>query len=111
MQSTSSNITDKSSDDSINLGRYRFRDLNLSQDLRVGTFWLRQQKRLRSTRVLRTKRKKTYPKQVEYDKIMKGIVFVMSGFENPRRSRIRDMALSMGAKYQAKWNRFCTHLM
>lgn len=56
-------------------------------------------------------RKKVYPKQRPYDKILSDVNFVLSGYENPRRSKIRDLALQMGAKYQPSWNRFCTHLM
>lgn len=59
----------------------------------------------------RIKRKKIYPKILPYNKILSGVTFVMSGYENPRRSKLRDLALSMGAKYQPSWNRFCTHLM
>lgn len=61
--------------------------------------------------VLRQMRKKIYPKQLPYNQIMSGVIFVMSGIANPRRCRLRDLAIAMGAKYQAKWNRFCTHLM
>lgn len=57
------------------------------------------------------KRKKAYPKQMPYDKIMSHVVFVMSGYENPRRSNLRDMACDMGARYQPNWNDKCTHLM
>lgn len=60
---------------------------------------------------IKQKTKKTYPKQMHYDKIMSNVIFVMSGYENPRRSKLRDLALEMGAKYQPSWNRFCTHLM
>lgn len=42
---------------------------------------------------------------------MKGVVFVLSGFQNPARSQIRDKALEMGAKYKADWDRSCTHLV
>lgn len=56
-------------------------------------------------------RKKVYPKQLPYNKIMSHVTFVMSGYENPRRGKLRDMAIAMGAKYQPNWTRFSTHLM
>lgn len=40
-----------------------------------------------------------------------GVVFVLSGFENPERGNLRDQALTMGAKYEPGWNNRCTHLM
>lgn len=56
-------------------------------------------------------RKKTYPKRMPYDKILSDVTFVLSGYENPLRSRLRDMALEMGATYKPNWCRSCTHLM
>jgi len=43
--------------------------------------------------------------------LMKKVVFVLSGFENPERSNLRDKALEMGASYKADWTKQCTHLM
>ena len=43
--------------------------------------------------------------------ILKGIVFAISGIQNPERSNIRDKALQMGAKYKPDWDKDCTHLM
>lgn len=59
----------------------------------------------------RNSRKKVYPKRLPYENIMSHVVFVMSGFENPRRAILRDMAIAMGAKYSARWNKNCTHLL
>lgn len=56
-------------------------------------------------------RKKKYPKRMPYDKIMLDVTFVLSGYENPRRSQLRDKALEMGATYKPNWCRTCTHLM
>jgi len=50
-------------------------------------------------------------KNVVFDKLMKKVVFVMSGYQNPERGRIRDKALEMGATYKADWTKECTHLM
>ena len=43
--------------------------------------------------------------------IMKKVVFVMSGFQNPQRSDLREKALQMGARYCADWKDGCTHLI
>ncbi|XP_065303680.1 DNA repair protein XRCC1 [Dermacentor albipictus] len=56
------------------------------------------------------KKKKTKPPQ-KFEELMRGVVFVLSGFQNPLRSQIRDRALEMGAKYKADWDRSCTHLV
>lgn len=53
------------------------------------------------------KARKTKP----FKKLFEGVVFSMSGFENPLRGQIRDKAVEMGAKYKADWDRSCTHLM
>uniref|UniRef100_A0A0A9XHU0 DNA repair protein XRCC1 n=2 Tax=Lygus hesperus TaxID=30085 RepID=A0A0A9XHU0_LYGHE len=43
--------------------------------------------------------------------LMDDVVFVISGFQNPLRSDIRNSALAMGAKYKADWDSTCTHLV
>jgi len=43
--------------------------------------------------------------------LMKGVVFTISGFQNPLRGEIRQKALEMGAKYCGDWNSSCTHLV
>ncbi|XP_078381815.1 DNA repair protein XRCC1-like [Oculina patagonica] len=48
---------------------------------------------------------------VSFDEIMKGVVFVMSGFVNPERGNLRDKALQMGAQYRQDWGKGCTHLI
>lgn len=57
------------------------------------------------------KRKKKYPKKLAYEEIMSGVKFVMSGFSNPKRSKLRDEAIAMGARYCVKWQKDSTHLM
>lgn len=56
-------------------------------------------------------RKKIYPKKLDYEKILSGVNFVLSGYVNPRRSKLRDMAMAMGACYNQKSQRDTTHLM
>lgn len=63
-----------------------------------------------------TKRKRGSPSRndggsVPLHEIMKGVVFVLSGFVNPERGNLRDKALQMGAQYKQDWNRECTHLV
>ncbi|XP_064617203.1 DNA repair protein XRCC1-like isoform X2 [Liolophura sinensis] len=47
----------------------------------------------------------------EFGKVMEGVVFVLSGYTNPRRGEIRDKALKMGAQYRSDWGKGCTHLV
>ncbi|KAM4651751.1 DNA repair protein XRCC1 isoform 2-T2 [Discoglossus pictus] len=48
---------------------------------------------------------------VEMGRILQGTVFVLSGFQNPFRSDLRDKALEMGAKYRPDWTPDSTHLI
>ena len=48
---------------------------------------------------------------VPFERLMAGVVFALSGYENPLRARIRDCALAMGAQYRTDWTTGCTHLM
>ncbi len=48
---------------------------------------------------------------VPFKKLMEGVTFVLSGFQNPFRGELRDKALEMGAKYKPDWGPGCTHLM
>ncbi|XP_073511920.1 DNA repair protein XRCC1 [Phyllobates terribilis] len=48
---------------------------------------------------------------VELNRVLQGTVFVLSGFQNPFRSDLRDKALEMGAKYRPDWTPDSTHLI
>ncbi|XP_053308097.1 DNA repair protein XRCC1 [Spea bombifrons] len=48
---------------------------------------------------------------MEMNEILQGTVFVLSGFQNPFRSELRDKALDMGAKYRPDWTPDSTHLI
>lgn len=48
---------------------------------------------------------------MELNRILQGTVFVLSGFQNPFRSDLRDKALEMGAKYRPDWTPDSTHLI
>ncbi|XP_075764581.1 DNA repair protein XRCC1 isoform X3 [Pelodiscus sinensis] len=47
----------------------------------------------------------------DFHHLLQGTVFVLSGFQNPFRSQLRDKALEMGAKYRPDWTPDCTHLI
>ena len=39
-------------------------------------------------------------KSSDPEQILKGVIFALSGFQNPLRSEIRDQGIKMGAKYR-----------
>ncbi|KAM3613610.1 uncharacterized protein V6R79_002268 [Siganus canaliculatus] len=49
--------------------------------------------------------------QVPFKRLMEGVVFVLSGFQNPFRGELREKALEMGAKYRPDWTPDSTHLI
>ncbi|KAG9509330.1 DNA repair protein XRCC1, partial [Fragariocoptes setiger] len=55
--------------------------------------------------------KERYPIRKPYARILRGVVFAMSGLVNPKRAAIKDLAIAMGAKYSPNWGRSCTHLI
>ncbi|KAL5729404.1 hypothetical protein ACHQM5_002365 [Ranunculus cassubicifolius] len=46
-----------------------------------------------------------------FSKLLEGVVFVLSGFVNPERGRLRSQAQEMGGEYQPDWNANCTLLI
>ncbi|XP_060076028.1 DNA repair protein XRCC1-like [Ylistrum balloti] len=46
-----------------------------------------------------------------FKRLMEGVVFSLSGFQNPFRAELRDMATEMGGVYKADWDKTCTHLI
>lgn len=42
---------------------------------------------------------------------LRGVIFALSGFQNPERAEIRDRGLKLGAKYRPDWTDDCTHLV
>ncbi|XP_048521816.1 DNA repair protein XRCC1 [Dendroctonus ponderosae] len=57
------------------------------------------------------KKLKQQPVGKPFEKLLKDVILVISGIQNPERASLRSMALSMGAKYKADWDNSCTHLM
>ncbi|XP_045537004.1 LOW QUALITY PROTEIN: DNA repair protein XRCC1 [Papilio machaon] len=43
--------------------------------------------------------------------VLRGVVFALSGFVNPQRAALRDLALALGARYRPDWTPDCTHLV
>ncbi|XP_037804905.1 DNA repair protein XRCC1-like [Penaeus monodon] len=60
---------------------------------------------------LPTTSQKNHRKTEPFASLMKDVVFVMSGYQNPQRSNLRDMMLDMGAKYKQDWEPSCSHLI
>ncbi|XP_006901131.1 PREDICTED: DNA repair protein XRCC1 [Elephantulus edwardii] len=58
-----------------------------------------------------TEPKKPQTGPQELGKILQGVVVVLSGFQNPFRSELRDKALELGAKYRPDWTPDSTHLI
>ncbi|KAH1219459.1 DNA-repair protein XRCC1 [Glycine max] len=46
-----------------------------------------------------------------FNKLLEGVVFVLSGFVNPERGMLRSRAMEMGAEYKPDWNSDCTLLV
>eukprot|EP00066_Takifugu_rubripes_P003256 XP_003965695.1 PREDICTED: DNA repair protein XRCC1 [Takifugu rubripes] len=57
------------------------------------------------------KAKSSGVEQVPINRLMDGVVFVLSGFQNPFRGELREKALEMGAKYRPDWTPDSTHLI
>ena len=47
----------------------------------------------------------------DVSEVLSEVVFVLSGFQNPLRSDIREIGLSMGAQYRPDWCSEATHLI
>lgn len=50
-------------------------------------------------------------KSSDFNKLMEGVVFVLSGFVNPERGILRSRAMEMGAEFKQDWNSNCTLLV
>jgi hypothetical protein len=50
-------------------------------------------------------------KENSTDQILKGVVFALSGFQNPLRSELRDIGMKLGAKYRPDLTDDCNYLM
>ncbi|XP_017870299.1 PREDICTED: DNA repair protein XRCC1 [Drosophila arizonae] len=51
------------------------------------------------------------PKYVPFNQLLRGVVLVISGIQNPDRADLRSKAIALGAKYKADWEPGCTHLI
>lgn len=43
--------------------------------------------------------------------LLAGVTFTLSGYQNPRRSQLRQAAMSLGARYSPDWGTHCTHVV
>ncbi|XP_046463298.1 DNA repair protein XRCC1-like [Daphnia pulex] len=59
------------------------------------------------TQRLAKKQRTTKP----FNRLLEGVVVVLSGFQNPLRGQLRDKLLALGATYKPEWNASCTHLI
>ena len=59
----------------------------------------------------RPDKEKVATNAVPFSEIMSGCVFAISGYVNPQRSRIRDAALAMGARFDKDISNRTTHLI
>ena len=64
-----------------------------------------------STKSIEVKKKNVFDKSDDKERVLKGVIFALSGFQNPLRSEIRDLGLKLGAKYRPDLTDDCTHLM
>ncbi|XP_034474692.1 DNA repair protein XRCC1 [Drosophila innubila] len=48
---------------------------------------------------------------VPFNQLLRGVVLVISGIQNPDRADLRSKAVALGAKYKADWEAGCTHLI
>ncbi|EDW86503.1 uncharacterized protein Dwil_GK18507 [Drosophila willistoni] len=46
-----------------------------------------------------------------FNQLLRGVVLVISGIQNPDRADLRSKATALGAKYKADWESGCTHLI
>ncbi|XP_073835650.1 LOW QUALITY PROTEIN: DNA repair protein XRCC1-like [Musca autumnalis] len=46
-----------------------------------------------------------------FNQLLKGVVLVISGIQNPERANLRTKALALGAQYKGDWDNTCTHLI
>ncbi len=57
-------------------------------------------------------KKSPLPRQYKpFSRLLEGVVFTISGYQNPLRGELRQKALAMGAKYRSDWDSSCTHLV
>ncbi|KAM7350629.1 DNA repair protein XRCC1 isoform 1-T1 [Cochliomyia hominivorax] len=57
------------------------------------------------------KKIKSIKKYRPFNQLLKGVVLVISGIQNPDRGDLRNKAIALGAKYKADWDNTCTHLI
>lgn len=46
-----------------------------------------------------------------FNKLLDGVIYVISGIQNPERATLREKASKLGARYKPDWDDSCTHLV
>ncbi|CAL8078083.1 unnamed protein product [Calicophoron daubneyi] len=59
----------------------------------------------------KTKASDVQPEAGSSSSPLSGVVFTLSGYQNPLRSELRKKALQLGAIYKQDWGSSCTHLI
>eukprot|EP00095_Tigriopus_kingsejongensis_P001221 snap_masked-scaffold1412_size42778-processed-gene-0.4 protein:Tk01221 transcript:snap_masked-scaffold1412_size42778-processed-gene-0.4-mRNA-1 annotation:"dna repair protein xrcc1" len=55
---------------------------------------------------------KASPKAMRpFKRLLEGVIFTISGYQNPLRGELRQKALTMGANYRSDWSSDCSHLI
>ena len=50
-------------------------------------------------------------RRAPYSQLLRGVVFAISGLQNPLRGVVRGAGLELGARYEGEWSSRCTHLV
>ena len=50
-------------------------------------------------------------RRAPYSQLLRGVVFAISGLQNPLRGAVRGAGLELGARYEGDWSSRCTHLV
>eukprot|EP01080_Neovahlkampfia_damariscottae_P010365 gene10365-2894_t len=59
----------------------------------------------------KTKKKTKTTNKISYEDVLKNVIIVISGIQNPEKTNIRELAMEMGSKYRPDWCPEATHLI
>ena len=105
----------KNSENSSKENSFNKRKRNVEEEKEAAKKRKLEQKATESSLDLKSDRPKTTKKDrqkdVPFNKILENVRIALSGFVNPERSRIRDQAIEMGAKFDRDLTPMTTHLV
>ena len=105
----------KNSENSSKENSFNKRKRNVEEEKEAAKKRKLEQKATESSLDLKSDRPKTTKKDrqkdVPFNKILENVRIALSGFVNPERSRIRDQAIDMGAKFDRDLTPMTTHLV